>query len=215
MIRCQSVHDLRHCPVDVGSPQTQTQRDQVTRIINSLIHSVRLEEAHRKTLYDTNHRINHTVRDHDNHSNNNPENINGNLMNNNALNGYGNPDTSATVAVKQRSDRLLNVSQAELKVNGPSIKAITHQTEYSRSHTAGNAYGVMNKKQMMDLPSDKEDSGEEELDGHFGAEIVTTDGLCAHLDDLNPMVSTVNPHFGTQSWRYSGIMPCWLPASCC
>jgi hypothetical protein len=30
---CQTVHDLRQCPVAVGSPQTQTQRDQVTRII--------------------------------------------------------------------------------------------------------------------------------------------------------------------------------------
>lgn len=37
MRRCQAVHDLRRCPVDVGSPQTKTQRDQVTRIINRLI----------------------------------------------------------------------------------------------------------------------------------------------------------------------------------
>lgn len=34
MARCQLVHDLRQCPVEVGSPQTQAQRDQVTRIIN-------------------------------------------------------------------------------------------------------------------------------------------------------------------------------------
>ncbi|KAJ1398421.1 hypothetical protein B484DRAFT_339666, partial [Ochromonadaceae sp. CCMP2298] len=27
---CQAVHDLRQCPVEVGSPQTQTQRNQVT-----------------------------------------------------------------------------------------------------------------------------------------------------------------------------------------
>jgi hypothetical protein len=39
MARCQEVHDLRQCPVVVGSPQTQTQRDQVTRIINRLIKS--------------------------------------------------------------------------------------------------------------------------------------------------------------------------------
>ena len=39
MARCQEVHDLRQCPVAVGSPQTQTQRDQVTRIINRLIKS--------------------------------------------------------------------------------------------------------------------------------------------------------------------------------
>ena len=37
MSRCQLVHDLRKCPVVVGSPQTQTQRDQVTRIIHRLI----------------------------------------------------------------------------------------------------------------------------------------------------------------------------------
>lgn len=37
MRRCQAVHDLRRCPVEVGSPQTKTQRDQVTRIINRLI----------------------------------------------------------------------------------------------------------------------------------------------------------------------------------
>lgn len=37
MLRCQAVHDLRECPVEVGSPQTQAQRDQVTRIINFLI----------------------------------------------------------------------------------------------------------------------------------------------------------------------------------
>lgn len=32
---CQTVHDLRQCPVVVGSPQTQTQRDQVSRVIHS------------------------------------------------------------------------------------------------------------------------------------------------------------------------------------
>jgi hypothetical protein len=31
---CQKVHDLRQCPVAVGSPQTQSQRDQVARIIS-------------------------------------------------------------------------------------------------------------------------------------------------------------------------------------
>ncbi len=34
---CQTVHDLRQCPVVVGSPQTQTQRDQVSRVILSLM----------------------------------------------------------------------------------------------------------------------------------------------------------------------------------
>jgi len=34
MKRCQFVHDIRKCPVVVGSPQTQTQRDQVVRVIN-------------------------------------------------------------------------------------------------------------------------------------------------------------------------------------
>lgn len=34
---CQAVHDLRQCPVVVGSPQTQTQRDQVTRVIQKLM----------------------------------------------------------------------------------------------------------------------------------------------------------------------------------
>jgi hypothetical protein len=34
---CQAVHDLRQCPVVVGSPQTQTQRDQVSRIVQKLI----------------------------------------------------------------------------------------------------------------------------------------------------------------------------------
>ena len=37
MARCQLVHDLRQCPVVVGSPQTQTQRDQVTRVIHKLM----------------------------------------------------------------------------------------------------------------------------------------------------------------------------------
>lgn len=37
MKRCQRVHDIRRCPVVVGSPQTQPQRDQVTRVINRLI----------------------------------------------------------------------------------------------------------------------------------------------------------------------------------
>lgn len=37
MNRCQLVHDLRQCPVVVGSPQTQTQRDQVTRVITKLM----------------------------------------------------------------------------------------------------------------------------------------------------------------------------------
>jgi len=34
---CQAVHDLRQCPVVVGSPQTQTQRDQVSRVIQKLM----------------------------------------------------------------------------------------------------------------------------------------------------------------------------------
>jgi len=34
MRRCQLVHDLRLCPVAVGSPQTQTQRDQVRGVGN-------------------------------------------------------------------------------------------------------------------------------------------------------------------------------------
>ena len=37
MARCQLVHDLRQCPVVVGSPQTQTQRDQVARVITKLM----------------------------------------------------------------------------------------------------------------------------------------------------------------------------------
>lgn len=41
MQRCQVVHDLRRCRVEVGSPQTQTQRDQVIRIVNQLIRSYR------------------------------------------------------------------------------------------------------------------------------------------------------------------------------
>lgn len=36
MLRCQKVHDMREFPVDVGSPQTQQQRDQVVRIINKI-----------------------------------------------------------------------------------------------------------------------------------------------------------------------------------
>jgi protein-tyrosine phosphatase len=36
MNRCQIVHDMRQYPVEVGSPQTQSQRDQVTRVINQL-----------------------------------------------------------------------------------------------------------------------------------------------------------------------------------
>ena len=32
-MRCQFVHDLRRVPIVVGSPQTQTQRDQVSRVI--------------------------------------------------------------------------------------------------------------------------------------------------------------------------------------
>ena len=36
MRRCQFVHDLRRVPIDVGSPQTQTQRDQVIRIVGEL-----------------------------------------------------------------------------------------------------------------------------------------------------------------------------------
>ena len=30
---CQAVHDLRQFPVNVGSPQTQQQRDQVERVL--------------------------------------------------------------------------------------------------------------------------------------------------------------------------------------
>ena len=47
MAMCQQVHNLRQCPVVVGSPQTQPQRDQVTRVINRLLTSTRF---HRRTL---------------------------------------------------------------------------------------------------------------------------------------------------------------------
>ena len=51
MQRCQKVHDLRHCPVNVGSPQTKTQREQVIRIINYLIAKANYEkEASPKRL---------------------------------------------------------------------------------------------------------------------------------------------------------------------
>ena len=50
MTRCQRVHDLRQFPVAVGSPQTQTQRDQVTRVINRLLSSHEL--AFRRTISD-------------------------------------------------------------------------------------------------------------------------------------------------------------------
>ena len=43
------VHDLRKCPVVVGSPQTQTQRDQVTRVIRRLMTNT---SFHRRTLSD-------------------------------------------------------------------------------------------------------------------------------------------------------------------
>lgn len=45
MRRCQKVHDLRHCPVEVGSPQTQSQRDQVTRVIKRLQAATRLSSS--------------------------------------------------------------------------------------------------------------------------------------------------------------------------
>ena len=48
------MHDLRKCPVVVGSPQTQTQRDQVTRVIRRLMTQTHF---HRRTLSDL---FNHT-----------------------------------------------------------------------------------------------------------------------------------------------------------
>lgn len=36
MARCQRAHDMREYPVDVGSPQTQAQRDQVARVVKKL-----------------------------------------------------------------------------------------------------------------------------------------------------------------------------------
>ena len=42
---CQAVHDLRTCPVEVGSPQTQTQRQQVVRVINLLMHEYEVRKA--------------------------------------------------------------------------------------------------------------------------------------------------------------------------
>ena len=37
MAYCQRAHDLRQCPVNVGSPQTDSQREQVTRVVTALI----------------------------------------------------------------------------------------------------------------------------------------------------------------------------------
>lgn len=52
MKRCQAVHDLRQYYIDVGSPQTNTQRMQVARVINYLIEKRKLElrEEERKKL---------------------------------------------------------------------------------------------------------------------------------------------------------------------
>lgn len=43
MLYCQTVHDLRRCPVVVGSPQTETQRAQVSRVIHKLMTQSRFE----------------------------------------------------------------------------------------------------------------------------------------------------------------------------
>ena len=45
MMRCQFVHDLRRVPIVVGSPQTQTQRDQVSRVIARSIVSRKVAAA--------------------------------------------------------------------------------------------------------------------------------------------------------------------------
>lgn len=42
---CQAVHDLRTCPVEVGSPQTQSQRQQVVRVIAALIHEHEMRKS--------------------------------------------------------------------------------------------------------------------------------------------------------------------------
>lgn len=42
---CQAVHDLRTCPVEVGSPQTQSQRQQVVRVIAALMHEHEVRKA--------------------------------------------------------------------------------------------------------------------------------------------------------------------------
>lgn len=44
MQRCQKVHDMRQYPVEVGSPQTQSQRDQVARVIKQLQSEMEVDE---------------------------------------------------------------------------------------------------------------------------------------------------------------------------
>jgi len=47
MMRCQYAHDMRQYPVDVGSPQTQSQRDQVVRVtkkIHALINQMEINK---------------------------------------------------------------------------------------------------------------------------------------------------------------------------
>lgn len=48
-LRCQLVHDTRRIPIAVGSPQTQRQRDQVSRIIARLQHDD--SHAKKRALY--------------------------------------------------------------------------------------------------------------------------------------------------------------------
>lgn len=69
MARCQLVHDLRQCPVQVGSPQTQPQRDQVTRIIKRLITQA---NSLRRTVSDVNVVNNDTGDGFEDHSPRNP-----------------------------------------------------------------------------------------------------------------------------------------------
>lgn len=50
MAYCQRVHDLRQCPVQVGSPQTETQREQVVRVIGALTQHRQQQHLSRQLL---------------------------------------------------------------------------------------------------------------------------------------------------------------------
>lgn len=50
LTRCQLVHDLRQCPVDVASPQTSEQVEQVARIIGRLQEKNRMLEKKKEVV---------------------------------------------------------------------------------------------------------------------------------------------------------------------
>jgi hypothetical protein len=154
MARCQLVHDIRQCPVQVGSPQTQVQRDQVHRVISHLQNQIKMYRKHPSHFDHPNNqkRVAHNSpkRDILMHSADTQHKPNNNHHNNSSNNKDKSPSSTHFVfsdeQIKMSSSSMTSslpsastAQQDAVKQDGFSANSLTIVTNTTTSESVGNA----------------------------------------------------------------------------